>query len=210
MEEITRNNKMKFKFLNSTIAALILSASCLVNVANAGLIFGDNGVNTTISITEDISFVATRSSDIITRFVFEDAYFVAPGLSAGVTGVISSNIGVKVNGVVFSSLKTNSLWGPFSRILGEIDQNDFTISFYNLFNLNIGDIVTLTSGTAVTSLPMALKPTQTPTGVVMVNNGGTALSQPVALRSNAIPEPSTFAIFALGLMSLVSRRFKKQ
>jgi len=35
---------MKFKFLNSAIAGLVISASCLVNVANAGLIDRGNGM----------------------------------------------------------------------------------------------------------------------------------------------------------------------
>lgn len=38
MEVIKKENKMKFKSLSTAFAGLILSASCLVNVANAGFI----------------------------------------------------------------------------------------------------------------------------------------------------------------------------
>jgi hypothetical protein len=95
---------MKFKTLKVAFVGAVLS---VIGFANAGLIFSDNGTNTTFSITNDISFVATGSSDLFTRFIFEDAYAVAPGVSF--TGTLSNSIGITINGVPFGgSLSTDS------------------------------------------------------------------------------------------------------
>lgn len=190
-------------FLKVVIFGLVLSISGL---ANAGLIFSDNGTNTIFSITDDISFIATGSSDGITRFIFEDAYSVAPGVSIG--GTISNSIGIKINGVPFvGSLATNSIWGALSFNLGVWDTNDFGISFFNSLNILAGDIVTLTSGTAVLNMPALYKPDLMPTSVTMVTNSANAIS---STNTISVPEPSTLVVFALGIMGLASRQFKKQ
>jgi hypothetical protein len=190
-------------FLKVVIFGLVLSISGL---ANAGLIFSDNGTNTIFSITDDISFIATGSSDNITRFIFEDAYSVAPGVQT--SGTISNSIGIKINGVPFvGSLSTGSAWGALNFNLGEWDTNDFGISFVNSLNILAGDIVTLTSGTAVLNMPALYKPDLMPTSVTMVTNSANAISSTNTIQ---VPEPSTLVVFALGIMGLASRQFKKQ
>jgi hypothetical protein len=170
------------------------------DVCQAGVIFGTSGSNVSITLTQDINFTATAAPDGFTRFVFEDAYSVSPGI--GTFDTISNTIGLKLNGVPIGGLTTNSLWGPLSFNLGQIDGNDFTISFVGTVPAVAGDIVTLTAGSAVTNAGLALLPDLNPVSVMMVGNGGNALSAAVPLSASSVPEPSTLLLFGAGIMGL--------
>lgn len=85
-------NKLSFK---SLVLAGLLAVSAAA--ANAGLVFGLSGGTVSISVTQDISFVATGAQNGFTRIVFESACACAPG---GFTtfGTLSNALGLAVTG----------------------------------------------------------------------------------------------------------------
>lgn len=190
-------SKPAFKQL---VVASLLAVSAAAS--SAGVLFGQSGGKVTITVTQDISFVATGAQNSFTRFVFENAYASAPG---GFTnfGTVSNTIGLAVNGSSVSGLTTNSLWGVFGGgVLNEIDADDFTISFVGNALFTTGDVVTLKAGTAVTNATAL--PTLQVSEVVMTGNGGGALSVPVSTLgdTNNVPEPGVLSLSAMALLAL--------
>lgn len=170
--------------------------------ASASLIFGNDGTNTTLSITENIEFTATGASDIGTMFVFEDVYSVAPNVIT--LGTISNTIGVLINGAPYGgALNTTDLFGPVDglNVFGEIDLNDFTITFLNEFSLVAGDVLTLTPGIAVTNVSAASMPDLAASTAIMTDITGTAISNITNVA--VVPVPAAVWLFASGLISLI-------
>ncbi|MBA4343671.1 MAG: hypothetical protein C0423_16150 [Methylibium sp.] len=189
----------KHAFKQLVLAGLLAVSAA---AANASVVFGLTGGKVSITVTQDISFVATGAQNSFTRFVFENAYASAPG---GFTtfGTVSNTIGLAVNGSSVSGLTTNSLWGVFGGgVLNEIDTDDFTISFVGNALFTTGDVVTLKAGTAVTNATAL--PTLQVSEVVMTGNGGDALSAPVSTLgdTNNVPEPGVLSLSAMALLAL--------
>lgn len=196
---------MRNSLVKGMFAGILLLSGAM---AHAGLIFGTDGANTTITLTSDIEFTATGDSDFITRFVFEDAYSVIPGVQFN--DVVSNTIGLKLNGVAIPTLNTPSVWGPLSFNLGEWDTNDFTISFTSSISFVTGDVVTLTAGTAVTNVPASLVPDLMPATVMMVSNSAVSRSESVNISSVVEPvsAPSVLALVMLAFCGMFARKFK--
>lgn len=184
---------MSLPRLKTLIAATLVAAAPL---AQATLVFGTSGGFVTVTNTIPINFTATGTEASFLRFVFENAYSGTPNQSYFETQ--SNTIGVRVNGVL-QPYGTNSLWGPFNGTLGEIDNNDFTLSFTGTINFAIGNTITLTTGTAVTNVPAAFLPNLSPLTVIMTGNGGNAISASVAVP---VPEPGTVALMLAGLAAV--------
>jgi hypothetical protein len=193
---------MQSKFLK---LATVVFAITMCPIVNAGIIFGDDSGNTTFTLTEDIAFEATGSSDSITRFVFEDVYETAPDVEF--SGTVSNSIGVEVEGVDVAGLSATNLWGPLKSVQNQMDTKDFIISFENSLNFVAGNTVTLKAGTAVLSMTGYI-PTKAASGVVMVNSQGEALSDRVEVETIRVPEPATFALLFLGMFGIAVRRLK--
>ncbi len=180
--------------LKVLMAAALVAAAPL---AQATLVFGTSGGFVTVTNTIPISFTATGTEASFLRFVFENAYSAAPA-GSGFFNTQSNTIGVLVNGVP-QGYATNSLWGPFGGTLGEIDNNDFTISFTGAISFAVGNTITLGTGTALTNVPAAFLPNLSPLTVIMTGNGGNALSASVAVP---VPEPGTVALMLAGLAAV--------
>lgn len=188
---------MKSKFLNSIFIGLVLTATSIT--ANAGLIsetinlsggtshdelfssFDDNlGTLNSVLFSYDITLAGTIADDECT--VFDDCE------------------GTRTLQVNFNSLTDSD--SDF------IDNDQF---LYELA-LNVNDTVSFntsdfTNWTSLTSLSVSSSCSGDCWNVL----GAAQLSGTATLsyEYTDVPEPSTFAIFALGIIGLASRRFKK-
>lgn len=189
-------------FLFSAIASCLIAGS-----ANAGVVFGTSGGNVSITITENVNFTATgTNADGYVRFIFEDAYSYLPGQQFGFS---SGNIQVLRNGSAFGA-NGGSAWGPLSFTLGNWDMNDFGISFVG-GTFGVGDVITLTQGTSISTAPAAFLPDQAPSSVMMVGNSANQLAASRELSAAvAVPEPSSIALLSLAMLGIGFARSRKK
>lgn len=186
---------MNIKMLKAALAGLVLSVS---GFANAGLIT-DNGWNTV---------------DIDSGLVFLDLNQLSSGNYASVNNTFSLNgfewqlATVEQFSILLESVTGTSIptWAGSST------------NFYDS-TADLGNLATLISGsTAWVDFYLdggQFGPTRGaihasyPDGHVNVVSGNSAWNGLYVKSSAQIPEPSTLAIFALGVMGLASRRLKK-
>jgi len=194
---------MKHKFLITTLACLVLSASCLVNVANAGIITVDDWHLTTdnngglrqlinypdvfLAVAKDNKFNSIDEYEIMAGFrqmTTAEAVNLFPGNgSPGTTNILSYHNQGGWSGYVWEGLtRTQFIYSD-------------SISTGNYKHAGNYEAHNNTGGFTITTNSFA--------GFVLIKDD--SLLNPIAA-----PEPSTVAIFALGLMGLASRRFKKK
>jgi len=210
---------MNNKFLNTALAGLILSVSCLVNVANAGLI---------VDIVDDgngfAKFSLSGSSTNLSPYhqagdgAWVHGYNSVIGLfdtsfSGGMYTLSNNTSSFSVNGsqvATFTDIRfsqgIDGLFGLITSTNIQVNSN-VAFSWAGEFNSNM-QYSTFNSGTYAFDdwgyyfgHRRALEGGYT----INVGNVSTANNDPTN-----VPEPSTLAIFALGIMGLASRRFKKQ
>lgn len=246
---------MKFKFLKAAFVGLLLSTSCLVNVANAGIISIEN-TNTEFSIGNyaNLQGLEWLSLDVtlgLSRANVENG-FVGNGNNTytyssnanrlndswryATTEEVESLINSLTNNLFnhdpkkvtvnqfeaanwfqqnfgfvsidashwdyynYSSFmyghKEGSAWGGsnYGRIMtGYVSDNAYLGNGYQGSFTKYKDIARINHSR----------------GTVGVNSGYNDIGS-MLVRVTQVPEPSTLAIFALGLIGLASRRFKKQ
>ncbi len=219
---------MNIKMLKATVAGLILSVS---GFANAGLITIDGGLdnqggdctfacvalyqqvydNSLFSNTLDITGISFISSG--GSFSANNSWELSLSISNfnvnALTNDFNNNIGLQ--SMIFSTESFND-----SYIDGDL------ITFNGLFNYNPNDGDLLLSIRALGDSPWShtvyynrssdaefsrtYNFSNTPQSMSVGNNYGNV----TLFDTQPVPEPSTLAIFALGIMGLASRRFKKQ
>jgi hypothetical protein len=199
---------MKNKFLKATLAGLVLSTGCFINVANAGLIIVEHGTgqkftNVAGAITfydwdgiNDTSIAATTLN----------------GTADGGSNPGSGNWYSLWNSGESVDVQFNGLTSYFGMYWDSIDSYNF-VDFYSGTNL----LTTMTGGTQVNTSGFIDFTADTTADqfdrVVLRSNSGAFEFDnfaATASSSTAVSAPSTLAIFALGLMGLASRRFKKK
>jgi hypothetical protein len=260
---------MKFKFLKVTLAGVVLSASCLINVVNAGLIsswnlngdYSDSTGNGNIGTAFGSNFVADSPSNgngqsanfNNNSYVALDQSFSGVGslsefsasawFKTTATGNWSSNwalldfdrsefFNMFVTGVgeIGFSTKVNSIHDMFSLTAGLNDGNWHHVAV--TYGASTGKTIYIDGAVdSSTSYNGALGTSATRFG--FIGDGSEASSfngnrnnlyydglisnvklwdesiSAQAVRAE-VPEPSTLAIFALGMIGLASRRLKKK
>jgi hypothetical protein len=196
---------MKFKFLIATLVSLVLSVSCLVNVANAGLISVDDWHLTTDNNGGLRQLAQSQFSDIYlavskdTTFNSIDTYEIMAGYRQMTTAeAVTRFLG---NGA-FGTL-------PIFSYYNQAGWSGYTWEGKNRYQFIYSDTVTTGHYKHAGNYE-----SHNNTGSFNINTtnfaGFVLIKDDSLLNPTDVPEPSTLAIFALGLMGLASRRFKKQ
>jgi len=195
---------MNYKFLNTAIIGLILSISSLINVANAGLITYEISTNTWIysgfSKTNVGNYKYTGfgvlANDGGTKIGGGSHFLWNAGITGGGVGTYNWTdysdyyfpIGyqIEVIGAKWTNIEVRSN-----------NQGEGVFGYQHLSNTQLIG-TQIANGTVLD-------------GVFTFGSAGSyATWSYVANSTNQVPEPSTLAIFALGMIGLASRRFKKQ
>jgi len=205
-ECITKENIMNIKMLKAALAGLVLSVS---GFANAGLIFSNVSVTSdslTFTINGDLSGYDLSNTQNGSNFglrYFGDLFILPTNeYRANIWSdtVFSSNSVLTGNTGTFGSLNAYT-WANTSSALTNSDyttQRAVTLSFNTLV-----DVFNINSTNGRVEFIAGWGNSNT-TGRVEV------LGTHHFRDSQEVPEPSTLAIFALGIIGLATRRFKKQ
>jgi len=191
---------MNIKMLKAALAGFVLSVSCL---ANAGLIQNTyngptgNDVDTDPASTFDIIITDNYViSDLNVQVAFGNSNYwsdISLFLSNGTTTIelmaALENDEQGLFDVTFDDSALSNL-PSIGDVIGEYKSAE-VLSAFN--NQNI-------SGTWTLSILDEFEP----------DEGDTLISFNIIATTTSVPEPTTFAIFALGIMGLAARRFKKQ
>lgn len=187
---------MKNKFVKALSTGVFFAATALTHNVHAGLIYDE-------SVSGDST-----------------AWFSGGGISLGTVSNDDYILGTMEN------VGSSSFWEGYSFILdGSIDSIKFE-AFAAILSNDWQVYLGLGSGSMIDNIALNtankrdLLDVTGLTGLYTLGNNINTTSQPYdykitfidadASTSNAIPEPSTLAIFALGMIGLASRRFKKQ
>lgn len=229
---------MKFKFLNITLVSLVLTVSGFAN-AGLIIASGDSNINTSPNSQLFNSLfggndVIGRNGSSETWATNNWASFATgSALSYSSTSSISSPLsadwvilgsGTGLTATEFSFLDTFMNNGGNLWVVGEA-------STYNSINAVATSVLThFNTGMSISLAGISTIGNASPEALSLggganfqVNfssyiSGGTALYSDnngaivsvSSFNTTSVPEPSTLAIFALGMMGLVSRRFKKK
>jgi len=214
---------MKFKFLKSIFLTLILSSSCLINVANAGLITTVAGANSSFTCLGTDSgcgnlfgqsFTVGPSENLLQSLGFEFTNVNGDGLLVQLeiwnwSG--SNTVGSSIWQSSIDTLSTGTS-GLFSwnTNLSLIAGNQYAATVNTLLS---GNTTSDKSGFFVGSDSLYTQGTffwKRNYGDLSINNFSLDAGFQANFSATDVPEPSTLAIFALGMIGLASRRFKKQ
>lgn len=202
-----KGNTMNIKVLRAALAGLVLSVSVF---ANAGLIISDSDIALTGAITDDFSSYAIGDTLIVSDGVFSlseiggGTLSVTDGFNGSYGAIGRSVVSWAGLGVTLDFSNTVSAFGIH---IGGSDQN-WKVEAFDINNVSLGfstvahDVEGFYLGWSGLNIK-SIAFTPTSNDAVLFDN----LSY---VPSTQVPEPSTLAIFALGMIGLASRRFKKQ
>ncbi|MCJ8321920.1 MAG: PEP-CTERM sorting domain-containing protein [Colwellia sp.] len=213
---------MKVKFLKRTLAWLIISASCLVSVANAGIIYSDNfedgtadgfaNFTTVVEAPNGESFLGhlnNGNTPLLTINGLAPASLITIDFDIyGLRSLDGTNSGDNfeffINGlsqfVDFYGHSNGFIVGPTTGQLVSHDQSGFGYGhFYG--------------GASTYHYSISLWNTSESISFGFKANTDQGWTDEAFGLDNvvvtSVPEPTTLAIFALGIIGLVSRRLKK-
>jgi len=190
---------MKFKFLKAAVTGTILSAACLANVANAGIILSDFSMSSnhlSFSVYGTVDKVGTSYKSQIMFGLVDNNDDWMTSYDAGSSSWVE---GVSNSGTISSTYSLSGSWTDSILTSGGPQWNigdtmDISFNFVGVFN---------TANFDINNFGMSAG----------LNQNGNIVPAELNLIdgiSHDVPEPSTLAIFALGMIGLASRRFKKQ
>jgi|TARA_R110002060_G_C2115569_1_gene98405 hypothetical protein len=221
---------MKFKFLNKAIAGLMLSVLGFVNVANASLIVSGIQENVLYSDVTDVwdwdllyrgDYSETVSFD--TMFNGHQDYVMLGAINGdsreiALLAAISWEDFITHTALNTTNESNGALWYNNGGSLGftelgtTINQSSGDFETTGSYRLSWHTHDFLNNQSADYSTSASLVSGGYRAGDVVGLNFSTVWDR-VIFTANApvdVPEPSTLAIFALGMIGLASRRFKKQ
>ena len=188
---------MNIKMLKATVAALVLSVSCF---ANAGLIvdlYGDVDGGYSFFGGEGITDVSISGSQFWTQSFVLDGTVQSASIEIGHAQLgyfMPADWGLYLDGTFVNILTDMDVCdGAGSGTGGCAWEGSYTVDILNLSNLS-----TLQDGVANFEIR------------ANSSDGWSLDYAKLSIETASVPEPSTLAIFALGIMGLASRRFKKQ
>jgi hypothetical protein len=191
---------MNIKMLKAAVAGLVLSVS---GFANAGLITTIELDTATTGLNYNFDTVVWEWSTAISAGTTNTSDIVNLSMAL----YFGSNV-VFQDVIIQNSIAQNHVGYP--RVLGDIDWS-FDFSSMTLIDFdNYGPYANLNGQNPYTTMNVYGDNgifRATPSSDYTSNYVTTNFTQSTV---NSVPEPSTLAIFALGLMGLASRRFKKQ
>jgi hypothetical protein len=219
---ITKENKMNLKMLKAALAGLVLSVS---GFASAGLIFGDLSYESGDAYVTDslnnrewarldffrgtvtqwnsefndvnsdlygFNFSGALDADLFADAAFGVDNYDVLSQQYPIKSGVNANLFTQVMGDGYG-LNSNNIWKYFRT---DTPQNSDNITYMWLSGQNLNSTVLNHDG--VNSSPDSY------------SNSMSFLVYRDLNQVTDVPEPSTLAIFALGIMGLASRRFKKQ
>lgn len=217
---------MKFKFLKAALTGLIVSVS---SFANAGLIkYEFSGVFTrSVAVASSAIVEANLGDDFDGEFTYDDEQpllsIISPGTRARYnTGEILASTGIfNYSASIGPQLQIYNNWEftPGGTVIDDfflsVYQYDKSGTGYYLIQLIMRDYTTNTLNDL--SIPNPMEMEQLSKGghfflrrfTSSNNEEWWADGSMSNIRAVTAPEPTTLAIFALGMIGLVSRRFKK-
>ena len=236
---------MKFKIIKRIFVGLILSVSCVMNIASAGLItYTDRAAWESALLgyqilEEDFTgsasgFGANSSNNVVNDFTIDIIGHDGDSSRQGLTGdgffageVDSSDV-VSDDGAI---IQFN--YSTFAFALNNLQNDSDTSAEFNVHEISIeilneyfllSDLLGLTTGLEESAADSTVSfigfiSTELFTNFrlyhgdsVRTVSGSTESFwlDGISYVETPVPEPSTIAIFALGLRGLASRRFKKQ
>lgn len=221
---------MKFKFLKATVTGLILSVSCLLNVANADLIveydyYNANGNSSLPHSFIDTDYTASALGTVgfgltgFTNHFYTGGWANTINLGRYYNLTLSSTNNFFLDEMNFSLENTGGTGNYFLR--SSLDGFASDISTGSFFNGLVTDFSVDLSGLAATnniefrwymtgSSTIGFANHQCNGGLGGAGCGMADVGVDLGIYGAKIPEPSTLAIFALGIMGLASRRVNKK
>ncbi|AOW77323.1 hypothetical protein A3Q34_10915 [Colwellia sp. PAMC 20917] len=197
---------MKFKFLKIAIAALVVLSTTVTHanlIVDGGFEFGQ--ATGTASTSSGYGAWSTISGQ---TYLLGMPY---AGMST-LEGLNAMHVG---NGYGFGYVEQS-----FATNIGSLYELTYSMIGWSggagrvsahLYNTGTTDLITgLSTGGGWVTGSFTFTASNTLTTLKLQNVSGASTVDDVSLISVAVPEPSTIAIFALGMIGLVSRRFKKQ
>jgi hypothetical protein len=244
---------MKFKFFCTALTGLILSTSCLVSTAHAGLIhsydFSGNANDATGSANGTVygaTLTTDRHGNSNSAYAFDGNDAIVANFSSPATATFAMwatwngthnandmlfNSGPNGQGVdlfFWNNIISWNTWDAGNNPFGNISSTnigDGKFHHYAVVNDAVNTLTTLyIDGTFFGTASYQYRNNSSFTIGAAQSNGDwgwsgkiddvqifdTALDAAGVKALTSVPEPSTLAIFALGMIGLASRRFKKQ
>jgi len=188
---------MKFKFLKMTFSTLIIALS---SVANAGLITLDPDSLTTAGGS------ITYTGLISPTTTFSDAIF-----TLNISGDLDNNdssesVLITVDGFSLGRIFDNNTVND----LFDFSNDDYIGHHNNRVNMTGVAVIAQTDWATIIADGTVNITFNFSSGVDCCTSPYALTSGNITFDSVSVPEPSTLAIFALGMIGLASRRFKKQ
>jgi hypothetical protein len=197
---------MKFKLLNTVFIGLVLSASSIVNIANAGLILDitNNGSGGTRWIMSG-STIATASGSADSLWAWGISSMVNKSTESGCEAILSGGGTMTTTTSGARSIVNVCSWKEYMSVYDRLSPSVDRIEYAT------GDNVSWEADFTTSLLFSTLNIGSYSTRWLQYSDSSQSLRDDIVINIGVqnVPEPSTLVIFALGIMGLVSRRFKK-